>query len=78
MSGFDDLQRELISMRKRIEELERVRLIQNLRLPANGAFSPPIVTSDPASPVDGDIWYRSDLDEWKGRKNGTTVTFTVA
>ena len=33
------------------------------------------LTSDPATPEDGWIWYRSDLGEIKIRENGTTKSF---
>lgn len=29
-------------------------------------------TSDPISPVDGEMWFRSDINEWRFRKNGQT------
>ena len=33
--------------------------------------------SDPGSPTDGQVWYRTDTDEWKGYNGSATVTFTV-
>jgi hypothetical protein len=33
------------------------------------------VTVDPSSLVDGDSWYRSDLDIYRGRANGATISF---
>lgn len=35
------------------------------------------VTADPGSPVDGEIWYRTDTDQFHGRRNGVTVTFAT-
>lgn len=35
------------------------------------------VTSDPSSPVDGQIWYRSDTDRVMVRANGSTVTLAT-
>lgn len=35
----------------------------------------PKVDSDPASPPDGAVWYRTDLNEYRGVENGTTVSF---
>jgi len=32
---------------------------------------------DPATPVDGQIWYNSTSNKYKGRENGTIVTFTT-
>lgn len=36
-----------------------------------------VVASDPGSPVDGQVWYNSTSDDFKGQANGVTVTFTV-
>lgn len=36
------------------------------------------LTADPGSLADGQVWYRSDLDEFRGRANGVTVTFFTA
>jgi len=36
-----------------------------------------VVGSDPGSPTDGDVWYRSDTDVFKGQANSSIVTFTV-
>lgn len=35
------------------------------------------VTADPGSPVDGEIWYRTDTDQYRGRRNGTTDSFAM-
>ncbi|MDD4050216.1 MAG: hypothetical protein PHX47_04405 [Candidatus ainarchaeum sp.] len=35
------------------------------------------ITSDPASPTDGSIWYRSDTDEFRVRVNGTSYKLPV-
>lgn len=39
----------------------------------NALFQP--VSSDPSSPADGQIWYRTDTDVFRGRANGVTFTF---
>lgn len=36
------------------------------------------LASDPGSPVEGQVWYNSTSHTWKGRKNGSTVTFTTS
>lgn len=47
-----------------------------LRLdPAGDAVVFPSVIGDPGSPVDGSIWYDSDNDRYRGRKNGANFTF---
>lgn len=35
----------------------------------------PKVTEDPTDAPDGAIWYRDDLDEYRGREGGQTVRF---
>lgn len=34
-----------------------------------------VVDSDPSDAVDGAIWYRSDLNEYRGMEDGAVVTF---
>jgi hypothetical protein len=36
-----------------------------------------VVGSDPASPTNSQVWYRSDTNVFRGRANGVNVTFTV-
>lgn len=36
------------------------------------------VTADPTSPVDGEIWYRTDTDQYRGRRNGVVDSFAMA
>jgi hypothetical protein len=35
----------------------------------------PKVTDDPQNAVDGAVWYRTDIDEYRGQEDGNTVTF---
>ena len=35
------------------------------------------VAADPGSPVDGEIWYRTDTDQFRGRRNGVTDSFAM-
>lgn len=74
-----DFDKFLADLRKRIEVLERAGTrLKNIIAATDGVMRPPVMTSDPASPTEGDIWYRSDTHVWRGRKNGTTVTFTTS
>lgn len=36
------------------------------------------IDADPATLTDGDMWYNATSDEFKGRANGSTVTFVTA
>lgn len=35
------------------------------------------VASDPSTPPDGEIWYRTDTDKFRGRLNGVTDSFAM-
>lgn len=35
------------------------------------------VSSDPGSPTDGQVWYNTTSNDWKGYDGTSTVTFTV-
>jgi len=35
------------------------------------------VSTDPVSPIDGQVWYNTTSNEFKGQANSVTVTFTV-
>ena len=35
-------------------------------------------SDDPQNPSDGAMWYRTDLDEFRGQVAGETVTFDTA
>lgn len=35
------------------------------------------LTADPPSPANGEMWYRSDLDEYRGKRSGGTEQFGV-
>jgi len=35
------------------------------------------LASDPASPIDGQVWYNTTSNTFKGQANSITVTFTV-
>lgn len=38
-----------------------------------GRLSVPKYAGDPASPQDGDIWYNTTTDKFRGRANGVSV-----
>ena len=61
---------------RKIEALERmVRELRNVKL---AFFCVPKVASDPASPIDGQMWYNTTSNELKVRKNGTVRTVTTS
>lgn len=41
----------------------------------NVVFQP--MSSDPVSPIDGDVWFNTTSNAFKGQANSSTITFTV-
>lgn len=53
-------------LERRIRKLEQAATLQA-----------PSVTADPIEPLEGQIWFRSDLNQLKVYINGSVRTFTV-
>lgn len=47
-----------------------------LALSIDGMLIPATLSDDPAAPVEGAIWYRSDTHEWRGFDGTDSGTFT--
>lgn len=75
MDYYEKLKDILVGYKKRIGKLEKALNFRELIFPADGKLVVPVMSSDPASPVDGEIWYNSTSHTYKGRENGVTVTF---
>lgn len=71
--------RELLSdFRKRLEAIEKKIDIKRIIIPSDGVLRVPVVTADPATTNNGDIWYNSTSNELKTKKNGTVRTITTS
>lgn len=75
---MEELQKEILALKRRIEDLERVLVIKTLKFGTEGTLVIPVLAADPGDPDDGEIWYNSTSDTYKGRENGVTVTFTTS
>lgn len=75
---MDLLVQLLKDLQSRIQSLEIGTIITKLRLPNNGTFQVPKYSVDPASPADGEVWYNTTSNKYKGRENGVTKTFTTS
>ena len=60
---YEELKRILINFRKRIDKLENSINLSTLIFPSDGKFVVPVLTGDPASTQDGEIWYNTILKE---------------
>lgn len=66
---------EYVLLRK-LEKLERqIQEMRNIKL---AFFCVPRVASDPASPINGQIWYNISSNELKVYKNGSVRTITTS
>lgn len=68
---MDEFIQILKDLTYRIETLERAISIKNVVLPSNGSFVLPSYTSDPASPVNGQMWRNSISNQIKVYHNGS-------
>ena len=74
---YGAIERVLLDFKKRIKSLENSLNFRKLIFPSDGTLVVPVSSSDPASPVNGQVWYNSTAHKYKGRENGVTVTFTT-
>ena len=75
---YEELEKILVNFKKRIKKLENSLNFTKLVFPSDGTFVPPKIAGDPSSPIDGEIWYDTTANKYKGRENGVTVTFTTS
>lgn len=76
---MDEILKELQKWIQRVKDLENsFKNIRILSFPADtGKLQVPIYTTDPTDAVDGDIWYNSTSNKYKGKENGVIKTFTT-
>lgn len=72
MINIEDLAQELKEIHKKIEDLQTNTSINNLTIPTDGKLVVPVVSSDPVSPVEGQIWFNTTSNKYKGY-DGTSV-----
>lgn len=77
---MDEIKKALQALTIRIKDIENAFYnIKTLVFPlGSGKLRIPRYSSDPSSPEDGDIWYNTTSNTYKGRENGVVVTFTTS
>ena len=72
---MDELLKQLTAIKNRVKDLEAAFLrIKNLVFPTgSGRFSPPKYAGDPASPIEGDVWYNTTTHKLRVRTDSTSV-----
>jgi hypothetical protein len=61
---------------RRIIDLERNVSIKRITIPTDGYFIVKKVTSDPVSPIEGEVWENTTSHELKMYLDGTVRVFT--
>jgi hypothetical protein len=62
------LLQEIADLKKKLEDLRTNQL---------AVIVIPVVSSDPSTPTNGQIWYNSTSNTFKCRQGGVTKTFTT-
>lgn len=74
---MDEFKEMLAEYRRRIEKLEKKLENKRIVLPSDGVIIIPVMTADPASPTNGQMWINSTSDQFKIRKAGITKVVTL-
>ena len=77
---MDSIRALLKDLSDRLEKFERGFIIKRLTIPPNdtGSFVPKVVTSDPGSPVNNEVWINSTSNQLKWNKAGSIKTVTLS
>lgn len=75
---MDDFTKMFKTLERKIEILERALEIRNLTIPTDGFLIVRKLASDPVTPQEGEIWYNTTSDVYKGYQNGVVKTFTTS
>jgi hypothetical protein len=69
---------EILELKQKVRTLEQNTEIRGITFPSDGYLIIPVVAADPSSPSNGQIWYNSVSNTFKGYENGSVVTFTTS
>ena len=75
---MDDFTKMFKTLERKLEIIERALEIRNLTIPTDGFLIVRKLASDPVSPQEGEIWYNTTSDVYKGYQNGVVKTFTTS
>ena len=75
---MDDFTKMFKTLERKLEIIERALEIRNLTIPTDGFLIVRKLASDPVTPQEGEIWYNTTSDVYKGYQNGVVKTFTTS
>jgi len=68
---MEELRRLLTDLMRRLETIEKGLIIKIITIPSDGAFVPKVLSSDPGSPKNNEVWINSTTNQLKWNKGGT-------
>lgn len=75
---IEDIAQTIKGILRRIENIEKGSQIKKIKVPDEGYFIPKVLSSDPASPTNNEVWINSTSNQLKWNKNGTIKTVTLS
>ena len=75
---MDEIRRIFTDFARRLENIEKGLVIKKITIPTDGYLVVKKVTTDPASPVEGEIWENTTSHTLKVYLNGAVKTVTVS
>lgn len=69
----DDIIKIIADLRKRVKTLETGNLIVTLKLGDDGLFRVPRKSADPSSATNGEVYYNTTTNKFRGYENGAWV-----
>lgn len=74
-----DLLIQLIkTLQDRVEKLEKGIFIKKFTIPSDGYFVIKVVSTDPVSPQNNEVWINSSTNQFKWNANGTIKAVTLS
>jgi len=68
-----DIIKEIADLKKKVKVLESGNIITTLKLGDDGLFRVPRKASDPVSATNGEIYYNTATNKFRGYENGAWV-----
>jgi len=73
MQDYTDIVKVIANQEKRLKALETGNLITTLKLGDDGLFRVPRKDADPATATNGEIYYNTTTNKFRGYENGAWV-----
>jgi hypothetical protein len=77
---MDEIRKMFVELQRQIEVLAKGLIIKKITIPSDttGYLIPKVLASDPASPVNNEVWINSTSNQLKWNKNGAVKAVTLS